>query len=256
MSARFPAPTWWQLDTVRVLLETQAARIIFYGKNKATVVDPRSDPLSHPGDSDGSVLQAGELKVKKLVVATADLLRSTPPFLERSSVGDAQVLRRADDPVAAEKQLPRESACRMCSTKHGLVDHRSGCSLDFPNRGDDLVQLKVPAPLIGPVVSTVCAAWRLAVSCVASKYCFFEACMWRFNSTRRHVGLAGIQALHTHSLGIPTYLGRYVSLYAGSRCRHSRLDYVGRGRRCSGRPRLGRLSTDLPLKRLRIDVQL
>lgn len=80
---------------LHVLVETQVVRVLFDDDNRATGVEYRpkqSTESSQTGESTRSVA------ARKLVVLSAGAL-GTPAILERSEVGDSEVLERANVPV-------------------------------------------------------------------------------------------------------------------------------------------------------------
>ena len=75
---------------LHVLVETQVLRVLF-DEQRATGVEIRPNPRYQTGSNLGP---AQTIKARKLVVLTAGALGS-PPILERSGVGDPEILGRA-----------------------------------------------------------------------------------------------------------------------------------------------------------------
>ncbi|KAI1169834.1 alcohol oxidase-like protein [Nemania sp. FL0916] len=84
-----------QHPNLHVLVETQVTRVTIDGNKRASGVEFRPNPSLKPDSAKGSGTRS--VKVKKLVVLSAGTL-STPSILERSGVGDPNVLKHAQIP--------------------------------------------------------------------------------------------------------------------------------------------------------------
>ncbi|KAK7733048.1 hypothetical protein SLS53_008377 [Cytospora paraplurivora] len=80
-----------------VLVETQALRILIED-NTAVGVEIRPNPRFHPDDA---FVAPNTIRARKLVIASSGAL-GTPSLLERSGVGNSQVLERAGVPVIVD----------------------------------------------------------------------------------------------------------------------------------------------------------
>lgn len=88
---------------IHVVVETQVTRILFDESHTATGVELRPNPVFHPSSSEVGEQQPRTVKAKKLVVATSGAI-GTPALLQRSGLGDAEVLGRAG--VSPVVELP------------------------------------------------------------------------------------------------------------------------------------------------------
>ncbi|KAI2622786.1 GMC oxidoreductase [Hypomontagnella submonticulosa] len=96
---------------LNVLVGAQVTRVLFDTNKKATGIEFKSNPRV-PGSGDG---QVSSITARRLVVVSAGTF-DTPTLLERSGVGDREILDRAGVPVTHE--LP--------GVGHGFQDHQSG----------------------------------------------------------------------------------------------------------------------------------
>lgn len=115
-------PAREQSQNLHVLVETQVTRVLFDKAHKANGVEVVPNPLFHrDGDGEGdasttthkAAVGGQTIRARKLVVAACGAI-ATPGLLERSGVGDADVLRRAGVPLVAD--LP--------GVGHGYEDHQ------------------------------------------------------------------------------------------------------------------------------------
>ena len=84
---------------LHVLVETQVVRVLFDEKNeKAIGIEVRRNPLFST-DSKNDTLQV--VKARKLIVLSCGTC-ATPSILERSGIGEAQVLERASIPIVVD----------------------------------------------------------------------------------------------------------------------------------------------------------
>lgn len=85
-----------EYPNLHVLVETQVLRVLFEGEEKRAVgVEIRANPNFAQGGRDNSTKT---VKARKLVIASAGSF-GTPLLLERSGVGDPEVLEKAGVPV-------------------------------------------------------------------------------------------------------------------------------------------------------------
>ncbi|KAJ4291645.1 hypothetical protein N0V90_009540 [Kalmusia sp. IMI 367209] len=84
---------------LHVLVETQVSRVLFDEKSERAIgIEFRRNPIFE-ADSTSKPLRS--IRARKLVVLSCGTC-ATPPLLERSGVGDAQVLERAGVPVVID----------------------------------------------------------------------------------------------------------------------------------------------------------
>lgn len=84
---------------LHILVETQVTRILIDEETKRVVgVEFRANPSFHP---DASVQPSRTVKAKRLVIASSGTC-GTPSLLERSGLGDSEILRRAGVPVVVD----------------------------------------------------------------------------------------------------------------------------------------------------------
>lgn len=83
---------------LHVLVESQVSRILIDDRKKAYGVEFRPNPISH---ADGMEQPPRSVTARKLVIASAGAC-GTPSILERSGVGDSEILTRAGIPVLVE----------------------------------------------------------------------------------------------------------------------------------------------------------
>jgi len=84
---------------LHVLVETQVARVLFDKKTKrANGVEVRRNPLF---DDDAATKPLRSIRARKLIVLACGTC-ATPLLLERSGIGEAQVLERAGVPVIVD----------------------------------------------------------------------------------------------------------------------------------------------------------
>ena len=83
---------------LHVLLETQVVRVLLDESKTAVGIEVRSNPMFHPGDADRPTRN---IKARKLVIASCGAC-ATPSLLERSGIGEKQVLERAGVPVVVD----------------------------------------------------------------------------------------------------------------------------------------------------------
>lgn len=103
---------------LHVLVESQVVRVLIDGETKrATGVELRTNPRYNP-DAAGEPLRV--VKARKLVVASGGAC-GTPSLLERSGLGDPEVLGRAGIPVIVD--LP--------GVGNGYEDHHLVCDIIF-----------------------------------------------------------------------------------------------------------------------------
>lgn len=86
---------------LHVLVETQVTRILFDDSHRAIGVEFRPNPLFHPSTDKNADQQPRTVKAKRLVVATCGAI-GTPSLLQRSGVGNEEVLRRAGVPPVVD----------------------------------------------------------------------------------------------------------------------------------------------------------
>ncbi|KAF1949800.1 alcohol oxidase-like protein [Byssothecium circinans] len=85
-------------EGLNVLVETQVVRVLFDGEKRAVGVEIRRNPQFESGEV-GNELHC--VKARKLVVLSSGAC-GTPSILERSGVGDAEVLKQAGVPLVVE----------------------------------------------------------------------------------------------------------------------------------------------------------
>ncbi|KAI8944501.1 alcohol oxidase-like protein [Xylaria longipes] len=95
---------------LHVLVESQVMRVIFDGDRRASGVEFRPNPVTPPGLAER--VGTTTVKAKRLVILSCGTL-GTPPILERSGVGDPEILKQARIPEVAN--LP--------GVGHGYQDH-------------------------------------------------------------------------------------------------------------------------------------
>ncbi|KAM0281000.1 hypothetical protein ACHAQH_003729 [Verticillium albo-atrum] len=133
-----------------VLVEHQVVRVVFEG-TKATGVEFRPNPLFQSGNAIQTV------KARKLVVAASGAM-ATPLLLERSGLGDPEVLERAGVDLVAD--LPgvgtnyQDHQLSTYAYYTGLTPEETGDAL-FGGRVDVAEAIKAKAPILG---------WHLADS--------------------------------------------------------------------------------------------
>lgn len=99
---------------LHVLVETQVERVVVDKETRRTVgVEIRANPRFHP-DTAGESLRM--IRARKLVIASSGAY-GTPLLLERSGIGDSQVLSRAGIPTIVD--LP--------GVGYGYEDHHMVC---------------------------------------------------------------------------------------------------------------------------------
>lgn len=104
---------------LHILVETQVVRIVIDEETRRAVgVEIRANPRFHP-DASGESLRM--IRARKLVIASSGAY-GTPLLLERSGIGDAQLLSRASIPVIVD--LP--------GVGHGYEDHHMVCQPFVP----------------------------------------------------------------------------------------------------------------------------
>lgn len=118
---------------LHVLLETQVTRILFDTSHRAVGVEFRPNPVFQQSPAEDATQQTRTIKAKKLVVATCGAI-GTPALLQRSGLGDAQVLRRAGVPLVAE--LP---GVGLGYEDHHLLLYGYRSDLDITDTLDELL---------------------------------------------------------------------------------------------------------------------
>lgn len=83
---------------LHVLVESQVSRILIDDSKKASGVEFRPNPIFH---ADGMEQAPRSVKARKLVIASSGAC-GTPSLLERSGVGDSEILARAGVPVLVD----------------------------------------------------------------------------------------------------------------------------------------------------------